>query len=275
MRAPLMTIARMEFTSASRLWWIRLFMVAFALITVTMAQSTVVSGDGDPHDTFARLTVALLPLALMLVPLAGLLIGVSSVSSDHEASGFLLGLPLSPFQIIVGRWLGQAAALAAALVTGFGAGGVMVWASTGATDVFRLVLLVAGCALLALAFISMATLIAAAVQNRGAALGISTFVWFVAVIFYDAAALASAVWLTGRAGTRVLFASVFANVVDLVRILILTLAGTPHILGVAGESWMRTLGGPLPVAALAAASLAVWILVPVLISVRLTATRDL
>jgi len=63
--------------------------------------------------------------------------------------------------------------------------------------------------------------------------------------------------------------SVF-NVVDLVRILTLTLEGTPHILGVAGESWMRTLGGPLPVAAIAAAALTAltaWIALPVALAV--------
>ena len=274
-RAPLLTIGRMEFTAASRLWWIRLFMLAYALMTVAMAQTTAVSGDGEPGDTFARLTVALLPLALMLVPLAGLLMGVSSVSNDHEASGFLLALPVSSFQMIVGRWLGQAAALAVALVAGFGAGGLIVWTSSGGADVLRFVLLIAACVLLAAAFLSIATLVAAMVANRGAALGISTFLWFLAVIFYDAAALAAAVWLTGRSGTRLLFASVFVNVVDLVRVLTLTLAGTPHILGVAGESWSRTLGGPLPIAMLAVATLAAWILVPLAISIRLTATRDL
>ena len=274
-RAPVMTIARMEFTAASRLWWIRLFVLAYALMTVVIAQTAVVSGEGGPRDAFARLTVALLPLALMLVPLAGLLMGVSSVSNDHEASGFLLALPVSSFQVIVGRWLGQAAALALALIGGFGAGGLIVWASNGAADVFRFAMLVAGCVLLAMAFLSMATLVAAMVANRGAALGISTFIWFVAVIFYDAAALAAAVSLTGRAGTRLLFASVFVNVVDLVRILTLTLAGTPHILGVAGDSWMRTLGGPAPIAALAVTTLVAWILLPLAISIRLTGARDL
>jgi Cu-processing system permease protein len=274
MRQPLVTIARMEFTAASRLWWIRLFTVAFALIALTMAQAATVAGDGDPHETFARLTVALLPLALMLVPLAGLLIGVSTISSDQEASGFLIALPVSPFQMVAGRWIGQAAALSAALIAGFGAGGLVVWANIGATDVVSFALLIAGCVLLALTFISIGTLIAASVSNRGAALGISTFVWFLSVIFYDAAALAAAVWLTGRAGTRLLFVSVFANAVDLVRILTLTLAGTPHILGVAGESWMRTLGGPGPVSAFAATALTVWIVLPLALSIRLIAASD-
>ena len=274
MRRTLITIAKTEFTAASRLWWIRLFTLAFALITVAMAQAASVSGESGGGETFARLTVALLPLALMLVPLAALLVGVSSMSGEQDASGFLLALPVSTTEVILGRWLGQASALGAALGAGFGGGGIIIWASSGSADVLHFVWLVAACLLLALAFLSIATLVAVTVSNRGAALGVAAFIWFVAVILYDAAALAAAVWLTGRQGARLLFASVFANVVDLVRVLTLTLAGTPHILGVAGESWIRTLGGPGPVAVLAAAVLAAWIVVPLAIAARVAAVRD-
>ena len=274
MRRTLITIAKTEFTAASRLWWIRLFTLAFALITVAMAQAASVSGESGGEETFARLTVALLPLALMLVPLAALLVGVSSMSGEQDASGFLLALPVSTTEVILGRWLGQASALGAALGAGFGGGGIIIWASSGSADVLHFVWLVAACLLLALAFLSIATLVAVTVSNRGAALGVAAFIWFVAVILYDAAALAAAVWLTGRQGARLLFASVFANVVDLVRVLTLTLAGTPHILGVAGESWIRTLGGPGPVAVLAAAVLAAWIVVPLAIAARVAAVRD-
>ena len=276
MRAPLITIARTEFVAASRLRWIRLFTLAYALITVAMAHASSVMADSDGGgEIFARLAVALQPLALTLVPLAALLVGVSSVSSDQEASGFLLTQPVSIWQVVTGRWLGQGAALGAALVAGFGAGGVIVWAGNGAADLSHFVWLVAGCLLLALAFLSVATLVAATASNRGSAVGIVTFLWFVAVILYDAVALAAALWLTGRAGTRLLFGSVFINAVDIVRILILTMAGTPHILGVAGESWMRAIGGPAPVAALAAAALSVWIALPLVIAGRVSSRRDL
>ena len=202
MRQSLITIARTEFTAASRFWWIRLFTLAFGLITVAMAQAASVSGEPGGGETFARLAVALLPLALMLVPLAALLVGVSSVSGEQDASGFLLALPVSTTEVILGRWLGQASALGAAVGAGFGAGGVLVWATSGSADIFRFVVLVAACLLLALAFLSIATLVAVTVSNRGAALGVAAFIWFVAVILYDAAALAAALRLTGRQGAR-------------------------------------------------------------------------
>jgi Cu-processing system permease protein len=272
---PLIIIARTEFSAASRLWWIRLFTVAYALLTMSMAQAATVTGDSAAHETFARLTVALLPLALMLVTLAALLVGVSSISSEQDAGGFLLTQPVSRVEVLVGRWLGQAGALCAALVGGFAAGGVVVWANTGGTDIYRFVLLVCGCALLALAFLSVSTLLAACTSSRGTALGIAVFIWFVVVILYDAAALAATLWLTGRTGTRLLFGSVFGNAVDLVRILVLSMAGTPHILGVAGESWMRMLGGPMQSALLSALTLTLWIATPLVIAARVFSRRDL
>lgn len=273
MGRSLMTVAAAEFTAASRLWWIRLLTLAFGLLTVAMAQTASI-GELRDGETFARLTVALLPLALLLVPLAALLVGVSSVSATEDTSGFLLSLPLSATDVIVGRWLGQAGALGAAIGLGFGTGGVLVWASPGSSDVARFVVLIAACLVLALAFLSIATLVAVKMSNRGSAVGVAAFIWFVLVLLYDAAALTAALWLTGRQGARLLFASVFANVVDLVRILTLTLAGTPHILGAAGESWTRALGGGAPVAALAATVLMAWIVVPVAIAARVASRGD-
>ena len=78
-----------------------------------------------------------------------------------------------------------------------------------------------------------------------------------------------------RAGARVLFASVFGNIIDLVRVLALLLAGTPHVLGAAGESWLRTLGGPSGASWLSAFALLAWIFIPLAIAVRIRESRDL
>jgi Cu-processing system permease protein len=274
MKAPIITIAAMEFTAAARLRWIRLFSIAYAFTTIAMAHASSVFTGQEDGETFARLTVALQPLALTLVPLAALLVGVSTMPNDPEASGFLLSQPVSIAEILVGRWMGQAGALVAALAVGFGAGGLMVLGG-GAAGFGRFLILVAGCAVLTLAFLSLAALVAALASSRGTAIGMVTFLWFLAVILYDAIAIAAALWLTGRAGTRLLFASVFGNAVDLVRILVLTLAGTPQILGTAGESWMRALGGNQAACALAALALTGWIVVPLALSIHVLRSRDL
>jgi hypothetical protein len=72
----------------------------------------------------------------------------------------------------------------------------------------------------------------------------------------------------------VLFISVFGNVVDLARVLTLLLAGTPHVLGAAGESWLRALGGTEAALLLAAAAIAFWIVAPLIAAARIQAARD-
>ena len=98
--------------------------------------------------------------------------------------------------------------------------------------------------------------------------------WFVAVILYDAAMLSVAVWASGVNGARVLFVSVFGNIVDLVRVLTLLLAGTPHVLGAAGESWLRGLGGPQVTVVLSALALLAWIILPLAAAARIRESRD-
>jgi Cu-processing system permease protein len=274
MTSPLITIARMEFMATERLWWIRLLTTAYAVMTVAMAYASGVIGETDPAEAFARLTVAVLPLALTLVPLAALLIGVTAAATD-DATGFLLSQPVSRFQHLVGTWVGQAAALSLSILAGFGTGAAIVALVTGADDTARFGVLVAACAVAAVAFLSISALIVAAVTRRNAAMGVAAFVWFCAVILYDAAMLSIAVSASGVIGARILFVSVFANVVDLVRVLTLLLAGTPHVLGAAGESWMRTLGGPTAAASLSLTALAGWIVLPLAGALTMQAKRDL
>jgi Cu-processing system permease protein len=243
-------------------------------MTVAMAYASGVIGETERSEGFARLAVAVLPLALTLVPLAALLVGVTGAATD-EATSFLLAQPVSRLQHLVGKWLGQAAALSVSVFAGFGTGGAIVSLLSGADDGARLGILIIACLLAAIAFLSIATLIVAAVSRRSAAMGIAAFVWFVAVILYDAAMLSVAVSASGTNGARVLFLSVFANVVDLVRVLTLLLAGTPHVLGAAGESWLRALGGPQMASALSAFALLAWILIPLAVAVRIHESRDL
>jgi Cu-processing system permease protein len=273
MNTCLTTIARMEFTANSRVRWIRLLTLAYALMTIAMAYASGVIGETDPGEAFARLTVAVLPLALTLVPLAALLVGVTGAATD-DATNFVLAQPVSRLQHLTGTWLGQAAALSLSVVAGFGTGGAVVSVASGARDIGNLVILVVAGVIVALAFLSMATLVVAAVSRRNAAMGIAAFIWFAAVILYDAAMLSLAVWASGPGGARVLFVSVFGNVVDLVRVPTLLAAGTPHILGAAGESWLRALGGAQAAGFMSAAALIAWIVIPLAVAARIHESRD-
>jgi Cu-processing system permease protein len=157
---------------------------------------------------------------------------------------------------------------------GLGAGGLFLVVTVGPAGLPRFLFFLAVSAVLGAAFVSIGAAIASFASRRATALGLAAFVWFSFALLYDGVALGIAGFAPGRTGARILFGSVFGNPADLARILALSVAGTPHILGAAGEAWSRFLGGPLFAALLAGAALLAWVLAPLELARRSTARRD-
>lgn len=251
-------VAAAEFAAAVRLRWIRWFAAAFALLVAGAAWAAGALSEISGAESFARTTVALVPLTLVLVPLTALLLGVTGQSGEPGTEAFFFAQPVTRFEVLLGKWAGQAAALSAAVGLGFGAGALVVAGSAGADGLPRFLFFVAVSAVLGAVFLAIAAAISAAVARRATAMGVAAFAWFFFVLLEDSAALALAGTLTGRAGARALFLSVFGNPAAIARVLTLSVAGTPHVLGAAGDAWAFFLGGPAVAAALAGAALLVW-----------------
>ena len=275
MMTDMLTIARLELTAAARLKWIRLLTVAFALLAAAAAYSAGAANDISGAEGFARTTMALVPVVLILVPLSALILGVSGQASEPGSEPFLFAQPVSRATVLVGRWLGESAALSGAIVTGLGIGGAMVASGSGVDGLPRFIFFMLAAVVLATIFLSIAAAIASATDQRVVALGVATFAWFFFVLLYDGAALSIAGWLTGSLGGKLLFGSVFGNPADLIRVVTLSVAGTPNVLGAAGDAWIRFLGGATGAAAAAVAGLFVWTLAPLLLGVGLIGRRDL
>jgi Cu-processing system permease protein len=275
MMTNLLTIARLELTAATRLKWIRLLTAAFALLAAAAAYSAGAANEIAGAEGFSRTTMALVPVVLILVPLSALILGVSGQASEPGSEPFLFGQPVSRATVLVGRWLGESVALAGALVAGLGTGGAIVAFNSGTEGLLPFVAFIAASVVLATIFVSIAAAIAAATDKRVVALGVATFAWFFFVLLYDGAALSLAGWLSGRIGGRLLFGSVFGNPTDLIRVVTLSVAGTPNVLGAAGDAWVRFLGGATGAALAAVAALLAWTVGPLLVGVRLIGARDL
>ena len=252
------TIARFELTAAARQKWVRLLGVAFAAMTVAVAHSVGALEELGAPEGLARTTVSLVPLVLLLVPLASLLLGVTGHAGEPGSEAYLFTQPVTRGQVLFGRWLGEFAALTVSLAAGFGAGAAILAFLAGASELPRFLFFVFTAILLGAAFLAIAAAVSAFAPRRTVALGLAAFVWFFFVLLYDSVALGLAGWVTGRMGGRVLFLSVFGNPADLVRVLALSIAGTPHVLGAAGDSWSLFLGGPGRASALALAALFSW-----------------
>ena len=275
MMTHLLTIARLELTAAARLNWIRLLTAAFALLSAAAAYSAGAANEVTGADGFARTTMALVPVVLILVPLSALILGVSGQASESGSEPFLFGQPVSRATDLVGRWLGESVALGGSIAAGLGIGGAVIAFGSGTDGVVRFIFFGLASVVLATIFLSIAAAIAAATDKRVVALGVATFAWFFFVLLYDGAALSLAGWLAGSLGGRILFGSVFGNPADLIRVVVLSVAGTPNVLGAAGDAWVRFLGGAAGATAAAMIALAAWMIAPLLVGVRLINARDL
>jgi Cu-processing system permease protein len=269
------TIAGTELVSAVRRRWSQLFMTAFALIVLAMAASSGAVHELGVSDGLERTTIAVMPLVLALVPMMALLVGVTGHAGEAGSEAFLFTQPVSRIEVLLGKWAGQLLAVCGTIALGLGIGGLGVAVQAGSSGWKVFGSLVAAAILLAAVFLSIAALLAAAIPRRTTAIGASLFAWFCFVLLYDGVMIALAQSLTGRSGARVLFTSVFGNPVDLVRLLVLAFSGTPHILGAAGDSWMRFLGGPAQAAGMSVGMLVLWALLPLVAAWRALAHRDL
>ncbi|HEV8347250.1 MAG TPA: ABC transporter permease subunit [Vicinamibacterales bacterium] len=275
MTTHLVTIARLEFQGAARLKWIRVLAIAFALMATAAAYAAGAAAELSGADGFERTTMTLVPVVVILVPLAALVLGITGQSAESGSEPFLFAQPIGRATVLVGRWVGESAALAGAIALGFGTGGALVAFGSGSGGLLRFAFFVVAAIVLGAIFLSIAAAIAASTEKCVTALGAGTFAWFFFVLLYDAAALSLAGWIAGSPGGRVLFGSVFLNPADLIRIAMLFVSGTPNVLGAAGDAWTRFLGGTTQAAWLATAALALWTAVPLAIGIHLLRARDL
>lgn len=241
-----LTLTQKEVRDARSNRWFLLFAVAFAGLALTLAWLAL-SGVGTYGLAgFGRTGASLINLVLLIVPLMGLTLGALSLAGEREQGTllYLLTQPVSQAELLLGKFLGLALAILAALVLGFGLSGILIaWqgGATQATDFLALVLLAF---VLALASLSLGFLISAAVSKSATAVGLALFLWLVLVFFGDLGLMGTAIVL--RLGIDQLFTMALLNPMQLFKIAsILAIRGNLEVLGPAGVYALRTYGAQL------------------------------
>lgn len=265
---PLLLCARQEFLLALRSRWTQIFAAVFALLALLVAFSGYILSGGHGAQDFSRTTASLVQLVLLLVPLTSLVGGVLSLLPEAGAGELLYAQPLPRHAILLGRTAGLFAALVTAQAAGFGAAGAVVLSRSGRDGIAGFVALLAGAAILTAVFLGVAALLAAGGTGgrRARALAQALVVWFAAVLLYDIAALGAASILPSGRASRLLIVAVLVNPVDAVRTGALLGAEGTAAFGAASLAFFRVTGGTAGAAALLAASLLFWIVVPLLLA---------
>ena len=235
-------VAREEFRQALESRWLFGFTALLTALVLGlsffgMAQSREVGFQG-----FARVTLSLMNLVLFIVPLTGLMLGVTSVTGGSGALPLLLAQPVSRREVLTGKLVGLGGALTVAQLVGFGGGGIVVALSAGADQVRGFAALTGLSIALGWLMVSTSLMIAVLRPDRLQAMSTALFLWLLLVVAYDLVVLGATTLLGGLPLQRVLVPALLLNPVDIARVLTTLAVGSGALFGPTSAVLMKLSG---------------------------------
>ncbi len=276
LRSVLWICARYELVLAVRSRWLQLFAVVFAALALAVSGAGYILSGGHGVQDFSRTAVSLVQIVLLLVPLAALVFGGLALTPERGAAELLYSQPVPRGAILLGRMLGVWLALAAAEAIGFGLAGLFMQYQAGPDGLTRYGALVLTAVVITGVFLAIATLLAGLnAGRRTRVLAAALVVWFITVVMFDVAVLGIASLLRSGSASRLLITATLINPVDAARTgSLLAIEGTAAF-GAASLALLRFTGGAAMALVLIAASLVIWLVVPLVAALRALARADI
>jgi len=269
------TIASLEAKTNIRNKWTLILAVAFGVLSLAISYFGLVTAGAVGFQGFMRTAASLLNLVLYLIPIVSLSMATLSLTGEKGASELLFSQPVRRIEILLGKLLGLFLSIWTATLFGFGLAGIIIAIKAGTSGLTRYLGFVALAQLLALVFLSLGALVATLAETRAKASGMSLFLWFFFVLFYDLLVMGISFVLREKMVNQFIFVSLFGNPVDMVRVSGLMLMGDVSIFGAAGAALMKFMGGQMISNLLLIAGLLLWAIVPFLVAGRWLQRRDL
>jgi len=258
-----LNLAAQEIRVGLRNRWVLATTLVMAALSLSLALLGSAPTGALKADPLAVVVVSLASLTIFLVPLIALLLSFDAIVGEQERGTLmlLLSYPVSRWQVVLGKGLGQVAILAIATVLGYGAAGIALSLRGGvgqaAWQAYAAMVLTS--VMLGAAFVAMGCLASTVVRERATAAGLAVGIWLFFVLLYDTALLGVLVADQGRfVGKTALDALLLLNPTDVYRLFNMTASESVSVYsGMAGP------GDPaaLPPAAYVGV-LALWIVVP-------------
>lgn len=258
------TLLQKELRDSLRNRWFVLYAVAFTVLALGLSFLALSGAGVVGFAGFGRTAASLINLVLLIVPLMALTVGAQSLAAESERGtlSYLLAQPVTRLEVFLGKYLGLALAILAALTLGFGVSG-LVMASNGLAYAESYLLMVGLAFLLALTMLSVGFVISVFVHKAGIAIGISLFLWLTFVFLGDLGMMGTAISMRLKIADLFLLAS--ANPLQVFKMAsILSINATLDVLGPAGLYALQTYGNSL--LGLFVGVLIVWIIAPLVLA---------
>jgi Cu-processing system permease protein len=217
----MLAIARKEFRDRLRSRWALTVAAVFTVFALSIAYFGAAQ-QGAVGFRGIELTIAsLVSLAIYLMPLIALILGYDSIIGERERGSLdlLLSLPITRLELLLGKYIGLAAALALATLVGFGLVGIVIGWQGGQYALFHYGGFMLSALLLGMVFLSLALLVSSFARSKSTASGAAIGLWFVFVLIYDLMLLGALVASEGGMPAWLVSVLILLNPTDIFRLL--------------------------------------------------------
>ena len=238
------TIAGKEFWDRIRNRWVLAVALVFTVFALAIAYFGGAQQGAVGFRSIEFTIASLVSLVIYLIPLIALILGFDAIVGERERGSLdlLLSMPITRFELLLGKYLGLAAALAFSTVAGFGLVAIVLATQLNLGALFHYFGFMLSSVLLGMAFLSLAVMVSVFAADRTRASGMAIALWFFFVLVFDLLLLGALVASAGRYGGAIFPYLLLLNPADVFRILnVFSLDEVRNLYGVASIV-PRTLG---------------------------------
>jgi Cu-processing system permease protein len=262
----LMAVAGWELKAAVRSRWVLGTALVFAVVTLAVTLLGLGSLRELGLSGVGPASAGLVNLGVLLPPLMGLLLGAGSLAGARERGllAMMAAQPIRRSTLVIGVFLGLAAALGITVAIGFGLAALVLAGVAEVGDLAPLAALVGSTLGVATAGLAVGVALSSVSAGRMQASALAVAVWFVLALGMDLAL--AGLGPTVHLGPRGLLAAVLLNPLEAARILAM-LGAEPSgtALGPFGAYLVAAFGSGGS-ALMLTASIAAWVVVPLAVA---------
>lgn len=214
-------VAAKEFRERIRNRWVLAVTLVFAVFALVISYFGAAQQGAVGFRSIEVTIASLASLVIYLVPLIALILGFDAIVGERERGSLdlLLSMPLTRFELLLGKFLGLAAALACSTIAGFGLVGLLLGARLPPQAWLHYAGFILSSVLLGMAFLSLAVTVSVFASDRARASGGAIALWFFFVLVYDLLLLGALVVSGGAVAADAFPYLLLLNPADVFRIL--------------------------------------------------------
>lgn len=217
----ILTVALKELRDRLRNRWVLAVSLVFTVFALVIAYLGGAQQGAVGLRSIEFTITSLVSLVIYLIPLIALLLGFDAIVGERERGSLdlLLALPITRLELLLGKYLGLAAALTLSTLVGFGLVALLLVAQAGTAGLAAYAGFMASSVLLGLAFLSLAVMLSVLASERTRASGLAIALWFFFVLVFDLLLLGLLVVTGGESGGEWFPYLLLLNPADVFRIL--------------------------------------------------------